>query len=680
MIKLVTGEDATFTDPQLAGQRLGSLLDAGPRRLLVLDDVWDPQQLAPFAEGGKACARLVTTRVPDLVVGRTVAVRVDQMSPEQARAVLTSGLPPLDSSVVQGLLAVTGRWPLLLRLVSKILADYAQLAADVSAQGMVLLERLRTGGPAAVDDLLGDDGLLLDVSKPHQRTRAVRATLEASISLLERHDAERFAELGVFAEDEAIPFSLIARLWRATAGLKDLESARVCHRLVQLALVSEAAGPVHSIAMHNVVRDLVRAELGHQRLVGLGAVLLDAVATGLPEASPLGHAGLSPVRVAWWASANMTGTFGITLLSTWWIQVTLSVQMGSLVTCAGWERGWRGSALLPRLLTLLRPGRRGPPGFELFWRARRTCWLMPSRLGPWWSFFVCDGTVITSVMGAALPLLSGLATGDGRAAGLTRGGVVLTVNADRDVVERQLGDGELACPSCGGVLARWGNGARRRVRLPGRLDRPDGHAWLVPRRSRCRECGVTHILLPPPRRARGGAGRAERLLPGPAVPALPHHRGPGRRRLPRYRHRGAAGRADPRPGRHRPGRGPPRDAGRSRAAPAGRRGAGRRRTAGARRGRSRPGHRAGRRCAGAPRPPPGSCLPRAQRPRRHRDDHPAAAPARPAGDRAGRQRALFTSAASTPAFIHALARATLSGYEPGRQQPDARVPAAAGAQ
>ncbi len=50
------------------------------------------------------------------------------------------------------------------------------------------------------------------------------------------------------------------------------------------------------------------------------------------------------------------------------------------------------------------------------------------------------------------------------------------------------------------------------------------------------------------------------------------------------------------------------------------------------------------------------------------------------GTGADRQRALFTSAASTPAFITALARATLSGYEPGRQQPDARVPAAAGAQ
>ncbi len=51
------------------------------------------------------------------------------------------------------------------------------------------------------------------------------------------------------------------------------------------------------------------------------------------------------------------------------------------------------------------------------------------------------------------------------------------------------------------------------------------------------------------------------------------------------------------------------------------------------------------------------------------------------GTGADRQRALFTSAASTPTFITALARATLSGHEPGRwHRPDARVPAAAGAQ
>ena len=50
------------------------------------------------------------------------------------------------------------------------------------------------------------------------------------------------------------------------------------------------------------------------------------------------------------------------------------------------------------------------------------------------------------------------------------------------------------------------------------------------------------------------------------------------------------------------------------------------------------------------------------------------------GTGADRQRALFTSGLSTPAVITALARATVSGYEPGHwRRPDARVPAAAGA-
>ena len=68
---------------------------------------------------------------------------------------------------------------------------------------------------------------------------------------------------------------------------------------------------------------------------------------------------------------------------------------------------------------------------------------------------------------------------------------MLTVNADRDAVERQLGGGELACPSCGGVLARWGNGAERRVRMPAGPD-----MRFCPRRARCRECGATHVLQP----------------------------------------------------------------------------------------------------------------------------------------------------------------------------------------
>ena len=303
VIRLVFDVDAAFADPQLAGARLGSLLDGGPRRLLVLDDVWDAeQQLAPFTMGGKKCARLVTTRVPELLVGRGTAVRVDQMTEEQARAVLTAGLPPLDEPVAAGLLSVTGRWPLLLRLVNKVLADYARVAdaAAVSSQAAVLLGQLAAGGPGVVDEFREDRGRGLDVGRPDQRALAVRATIGASTGLLDGQDAERFAELGIFAEDETIPFRLVAALWKATAGLDELRAAQVCRRLAQLALISQA-GPDGGISLHDVIRDFLRAGLGQQRLAGLNAAFLDAVAAGLPAVGPPsdGAAGC-PVTVAWW--------------------------------------------------------------------------------------------------------------------------------------------------------------------------------------------------------------------------------------------------------------------------------------------------------------------------------------------------------------------------------------------
>jgi hypothetical protein len=67
---------------------------------------------------------------------------------------------------------------------------------------------------------------------------------------------------------------------------------------------------------------------------------------------------------------------------------------------------------------------------------------------------------------------------------------VLTVSADRDDVERRLVAGELACPACGGPLARWGRARERQVRGL------DGVGRFTPRRARCRGCGGTHVLLP----------------------------------------------------------------------------------------------------------------------------------------------------------------------------------------
>lgn len=306
VIWLIAGEEAAFTDPGLAGHRLGSLLETGPRRLLVLDDVWEHGQLAPFTQGGKACSRLVTTRIPSLVDEDAVSVRVDQMSLEQSRSLLTYGLPRLDQTVTDALLAATGRWPLLIRLANKILSNAAKAHHDVSEAARALSARLSESGPAAVDDLLATAGV--DTSRPEQRAKAVRATIEASMSLLSAADTRRLEELAVFAEDEVIPCALIARLWDGTAGLSSLETSQTCHRLADLALVTlhTTDGQPGGLVMHDVVRDFLRGELGHDNLSRLNGKLLDAAAGALPAASPV-SAGAPHKPDPWWELSDADG-------------------------------------------------------------------------------------------------------------------------------------------------------------------------------------------------------------------------------------------------------------------------------------------------------------------------------------------------------------------------------------
>jgi Domain of unknown function (DUF6431) len=67
---------------------------------------------------------------------------------------------------------------------------------------------------------------------------------------------------------------------------------------------------------------------------------------------------------------------------------------------------------------------------------------------------------------------------------------MLIVCAEVALVEAELVGGLLGCPSCRGVLGPWGHARKRVLRCRG-ADR-----WLRPRRTRCRACSGTHVLLP----------------------------------------------------------------------------------------------------------------------------------------------------------------------------------------
>lgn len=69
---------------------------------------------------------------------------------------------------------------------------------------------------------------------------------------------------------------------------------------------------------------------------------------------------------------------------------------------------------------------------------------------------------------------------------------MLTVSHDLGAVESLLVAGSFSCPQCRGFLRPWGFGRLRIIRsgVPVVKDR------VRPRRGRCGQCGVTHILLP----------------------------------------------------------------------------------------------------------------------------------------------------------------------------------------
>ncbi|MEV6781166.1 NB-ARC domain-containing protein [Streptomyces sp. NPDC051098] len=293
--RFITGDTTEFDDPDLAGAHLGRLLDQRPRTLLVLDDVWEDEQLAPFVQGGRRCVRLVTTRNPALLPLGTRRIQVDQMSHAQARAVLTWNLPPLPGTVVDDLLRATGQWALLLRLTNRLIAEQCAGGADPTVTADRILHGLRGNGPAAVDD----PAATWNLDDPRLRNQAVKASIEAATTLLPPGGAERFTELGVFAEDESVPVQVVALLWQATGQLTEDQTRALCRTLEGLSLLALDARQGGTISLHDVIRDYLRGELGTAGLTRVNGLLIDAVAATLPAAQPLAATQRDPIR-GWW--------------------------------------------------------------------------------------------------------------------------------------------------------------------------------------------------------------------------------------------------------------------------------------------------------------------------------------------------------------------------------------------
>jgi WD40 repeat protein len=266
LVERLTGFRPAASDPFTAGYELGQALQ-GRHILLVVNDVWTATQVEPFVQGGSGVVRLITTRHPGVLPeGTESRITVAALTESESVSLLTRRLAAPPTAMVEELDRATGRWPLLQALVNGQVRKRVH-RGETEASALAWVEqRLKEAGPAA-----------LDISDPADRTKAVNATLQASLDLLDSQEVDRYIELAIFPQNVQVPLPVLTRYWHAAVGWDRERVAAFCDLLADYSLLADYRldPPVHRIQIHDVIRDWLIHKAG-DRLSGWHARLLDA--------------------------------------------------------------------------------------------------------------------------------------------------------------------------------------------------------------------------------------------------------------------------------------------------------------------------------------------------------------------------------------------------------------------
>ncbi|MGE3949680.1 MAG: TIR domain-containing protein, partial [Blastocatellales bacterium] len=269
LIHSLTGERPGFTSLEAAITRFRELIEERDL-LIVIDDVWNQSHLRPFLQGGKRCARLITTRNLDTLPTGAQKVTVDAMQPSEARALLGKGLegePDFEDAVhdLDFLSSRLGEWPLLLKLVNGFLRKAVEYEHRTIRDALVRANKA-----------LDKKGLVyFDVNRSDDRNDAVARTIEISLEWLTPDERNRYFELAVFPEDIEIPLKTVFRLWSKTGGLEEFDSEDLISKLNGLSLLLNFDASRRIFQLHDVIRHyLISARIGEMQ--GLHAALIDS--------------------------------------------------------------------------------------------------------------------------------------------------------------------------------------------------------------------------------------------------------------------------------------------------------------------------------------------------------------------------------------------------------------------
>ncbi|MFN2224567.1 MAG: CHAT domain-containing protein, partial [Candidatus Promineifilaceae bacterium] len=253
-----------------ASQRLGSLL-ADKKVLLVLDDAWEYEDVAPFLVGGPRCHVLVTSRRSTVVGDQPFDYRLRVLTENQALEVLARLLGKTDESPfseeeeaqARALVNIVGGHPLAL-----------ELATGRIARGSSW-EELTRALKAEIADL---DALEPDARRRLKGNLRVEASINVSLDRLRQEFEpawQNFVWLGALPEDATINPVAAAIWW----GVKPGRAADILEYLYDENLLLEAleiqlggkTWPAYKL--HDLLHDVARRRLVADQPGGLGFTL-----------------------------------------------------------------------------------------------------------------------------------------------------------------------------------------------------------------------------------------------------------------------------------------------------------------------------------------------------------------------------------------------------------------------
>lgn len=238
-------DSRSFHTLEAAGQYFGNNILGNKKFLLVLDDVWDSKQLAPFFWGGEKTTRLITTRDSRLLPENCLKIKVGRMNSGEAIELLKANIPNEDYKF-RVLAKRLGNWPLLLNLVNRELAY--QVKSGISLQDALF----------DIDTSLQNEGLVaFDLEDDKDRSKAVKVTVESCLRHIPENFRIIFRQLCVFQPDEKIPLVTLSRFFGGVPEKKrNYKVRQFCQLLEELSLVDSFVKDKNQtdyIVLHDVI-------------------------------------------------------------------------------------------------------------------------------------------------------------------------------------------------------------------------------------------------------------------------------------------------------------------------------------------------------------------------------------------------------------------------------------------